>query len=479
MATFGYRVFISWKGDEDRGKEMERIVGAAFKGLDADDDFLDEGIDREQVKTLRKEISERMYRKIPITKEFDECRLFGDYEEKRTAYFQWEENQNFAEDCFAPLFGRFPGVDFWFQFQRDYVSSDDSYDCKCIIYENGSVAEERHEEYDSYDEYLERCEQETRERLEWLGLPPEEEQPAITNTDFKIINGTILEEYTGKDGAVVVPDGVQVIQEGAFRGKKITSLYLSSSVRSIGGDHISSAFWGGQFYLKTIEVSEQNNDYSGIEGILYDKAVKTLLCCPAGSELTEAHIPNTVKKIADYAFDTCEKLISVHIPDSVRSIGKAAFCACTGLRSIFISDTPRKIGKEAFEGCASLDEETCRKLRKWGYEGMITQADALDFVRKNPEQFNDIPIALRTRDVCLLGVKERGGVCKLIPKALQSEDFFIEAVTVNINGKALKYVPDEYRTLKVCAAAVKKFPDALEFVPEALKGQVKKAAKIK
>ncbi|MDR1894100.1 MAG: leucine-rich repeat protein, partial [Spirochaetales bacterium] len=283
---------------------------------------------------------------------------------------------------------------------------------------------------------------------------------------------------TGKGGAVVVPEGVQVIQEGAFSGKKITSLHLPSSVRKIGGEHISSAFWGG-FDLKTIEVSGQNNDYSAIEDILYDKAVQTLLWCPPGTELTEAHIPPTVRKIADHAFDTCEKLTSVYIPDSLKSIGKAAFCACTGLKAIFISDTPRKIGKEAFEGCASLDEETCRKLRKWGYKGMITEREALDFVRKNPEQFNDVPFSLRTREVCLLGVKERGGICKLIPKALQSEEFFIEAVKVNINGKALKYVPAEFRTPKVCAAAVRKFPDAIEFVPEALKAQVKKAAKTK
>jgi hypothetical protein len=314
--------------------------------------------------------------------------------------------------------------------------------------------------------------------------------PDISNDDFEIVNGT-LKKYTGKDNAVLVPEGVRAIGEAAFcpnrqsqRGDEITSVYIPASVEKIGedpydiygnGDPAASAFSDCRA-LKSIEVNPQNNAYSSIDGILYDKKAKTLLYYPEGSELTEVHIPNTVRKIGNFAFDTRAGLTSVHIPDSVRTIGESAFAQCERLRSVFISDTPRKIGKEAFDGCLVLDDDTCRKLHDWGYEGIISQADALDFVRKNPELFKKIPYTCRTREICLIAIESYGSVCELIPNPLQSEEFFLEAVQVNTNGKALKYVPDEYRTLNVCLAAVQQYGEALEYVPEALKEQVKKAA---
>jgi tetratricopeptide (TPR) repeat protein len=87
--------------------------------------------------------------------------------------------------------------------------------------------------------------------------------------------------------------------------------------------------------------------------------------------------------------------------------------------------------------------------------------DAVDFVREQPERFTNIPEEFRTREVCLLAVKYFGGVCGHIPEQIQSEDFFIEAVTINENGKALKYVPVKYLTRKVCDAALQSHPAGL------------------
>jgi hypothetical protein len=82
----------------------------------------------------------------------------------------------------------------------------------------------------------------------------------------------------------------------------------------------------------------------------------------------------------------------------------------------------------------------------------------------------------------LAAIEAFGAVCEYIPDTLQSEQFFIEAVKVNKNGKALKYVPDEYRSVKVCLAALQRHPDMageiMGYVPESLQERVKAAAGI-
>lgn len=170
MATFGFSVYLAWKGDEDRGRAIEKIVNAAFAGSDEDDTELEEGVDREQVKTLREVISQGVYKKTPITGGFDDYNLFGDYEEPRTVYFQREENRNSAQDCFEPLFKRFSDIEFWAQCQQDYVSSGDSYEYTRYIYQNGAVVDVEDDDYSSYDKYCKRCQKGDWERLKWLGL---------------------------------------------------------------------------------------------------------------------------------------------------------------------------------------------------------------------------------------------------------------------------------------------------------------------
>lgn len=128
--------------------------------------------------------------------------------------------------------------------------------------------------------------------------------------------------------------------------------------------------------LTAFELAEQNSAFSVLDGVLYSKDQKTLICCPAG-KTGNVYIPEGVTGIAAAAFSACENLWAVNIPDSVTNIGNAAFDRCTGLpsnltlpsgltvlnlavfqncgiESVEIFQNVQTIGKMAFNACYNL-----------------------------------------------------------------------------------------------------------------------------
>ena len=104
----------------------------------------------------------------------------------------------------------------------------------------------------------------------------------------------------------------------------LTSITIPNSVTYIG----FSAFYGCSS-LTTINVDSDNNNYSSIDGILYNHTQDTLIQCPGAK--TSATIPNKVTTIGVYAFRDCSSLTSVTIPNSVTTIEENAFSGCTNV----------------------------------------------------------------------------------------------------------------------------------------------------
>ena len=71
-------------------------------------------------------------------------------------------------------------------------------------------------------------------------------------------------------------------------------------------------------------------------------------------KLTSIVIPNSVKKIEANAFALCKNLASIEIPNSVTEIGESAFEGCESLTSIVIPDSVCRVEYDAFAGCKNL-----------------------------------------------------------------------------------------------------------------------------
>ena len=150
--------------------------------------------------------------------------------------------------------------------------------------------------------------------------------------------------------SVVIPDSVTYIGEYIFfYCSSLTSVVIGGSVTYIG----NYAFYGCSS-LTSIEVSENNANYSSLNGNLYNKDKTTLIQYAIGKKDSEFKIPDSVTSIGEGAFYECYSLTSVVIGGSVTSIGWQAFYDCRSLTSVVIPDSVTSIVEAAFYECNNL-----------------------------------------------------------------------------------------------------------------------------
>ena len=198
--------------------------------------------------------------------------------------------------------------------------------------------------------------------------------------------------------AVTLPAGVTEIGNGAFANcVKLTSITIPAAVKTIGG-----IAFGYCQELTEIKVEAANTAYTSADGVLFDKAKKTLIKYPEGRNATAYAIPTGVTNIENHAFGHTKKLTSITIPASVKKIGQGAFFRsgltsaaipegvdtissnlfswCEKLASVTLPASVKAIGYGAFSGCKSLKNLTV---------GMKTPP----VLNENESVFREVPVA--------------------------------------------------------------------------------------
>ncbi len=149
---------------------------------------------------------------------------------------------------------------------------------------------------------------------------------------------------------IEIPDNITSIGSSVFGNcTGLTEIEISANV-----EEISSTAFAGCSNLTRITVAEENSNYAGVAGGLYNKEKTEILAYPGAKE--NVTIPEGITKIGSSAFSSCEELTSVELPDSVTAIGSDAFSGCSSLKKINIPDSVEIIEESAFQYCASLPE---------------------------------------------------------------------------------------------------------------------------
>lgn len=216
----------------------------------------------------------------------------------------------------------------------------------------------------------------------------------------KINHALIMACPTKTSGALVIPQGVQSVCEGAFLRCGITSVSFPDSLTRIDKaafkycDKLSevnlpeglielgnNAFFDcdaietvripstvttigknpfeGCSGLKSIEVAEGNGAYAAVDGALICTSDGTLVCYPCGkSDASSYAVPEGVKVIGPGAFRSCKSLEEITLPEGLTEIGDDAFEGLDKLRSLELPGTVTTIGWSSFLSCWDLETLT-------------------------------------------------------------------------------------------------------------------------
>lgn len=72
--------------------------------------------------------------------------------------------------------------------------------------------------------------------------------------------------------------------------------------------------------------------------------------------LKSVNIPSSVKEIEQDAFYDCDELDNVYVPASVKEVKNYAFAECDKLKRIIFAGTPKKLSRHTFDDCDLLHQ---------------------------------------------------------------------------------------------------------------------------
>ncbi len=121
---------------------------------------------------------------------------------------------------------------------------------------------------------------------------------------------------------------------------------IKACAETISGTCGDNLIWTFDKSTGTLNISGTGD----MHGYYYDKP----MWFDYEDSIKKVVVDDGVTSIGDYAFYSCENLISVKLGNNIRIIGDYAFYYCTSLKNITIPNSVEKIENNAFDFCTSI-----------------------------------------------------------------------------------------------------------------------------
>lgn len=139
-----------------------------------------------------------------------------------------------------------------------------------------------------------------------------------------------------------LPGKIKTLGFMLLRTLKLAELYIPASVERIS-EHMAADFMDR---IDKYTVSPENRFFCSQNGVIYSKDMTALVRAPRVVP-SVFDVPESVRVIAENAFNGCEGINEIVLHDGLEYIGKGTFSSF-GLQDITVPKSVRAIGKDAF-----------------------------------------------------------------------------------------------------------------------------------
>lgn len=162
---------------------------------------------------------------------------------------------------------------------------------------------------------------------------------------------------------LTIGEGITTISSGAFDNAEIEAIHLGKNVKAIEknafnfnkfssislGDKVEELnpqAFGQISTFKEFAVDSKNPYFMAIDGVLYTKDMKKLVCFPYDKEVKDFKVPEGVETIGSYSCTYCPKLTGdFSFSSTVETVEDYALCEIKGLKSIILNEGLETMGR--------------------------------------------------------------------------------------------------------------------------------------
>ena len=147
---------------------------------------------------------------------------------------------------------------------------------------------------------------------------------------------------------------LEILKKSSKKDGKFENLVLNLALQKIDSD--SFEFDGNAVYTndkkRLVYCMSQKTSFTIPEGV----EIIGEMAFRGKKALKNVIIANSVKEIEHEAFYDCDELDNVYVPEGVKVVKSYAFAECDKLKKITFAGTPNKVSRHTFDDCEQLHD---------------------------------------------------------------------------------------------------------------------------